>query len=215
VFGASALVFGSGLVDDLVQAGPRGIREHLRALVRLEVSSGIVKVLVILGAAVAVVAALPSRPMWGGLASVIAIAGSANLWNALDVAPGRALKWFLLAGAPIAAAGFLRDGGWITAPAVPATMLGGAFLLGPDLRERAMLGDAGANLIGFQIGVGLCVVLSNAWVVVAALLAVALNALAETLTLSRVIESSTPLRRFDALGRIPATRSTTEFRTEN
>ena len=211
VLGSSVLVFGAGLVDDLVEGGPRGIREHLRALGRLEISSGIVKVVVICGASVAAVAALPSRPLWAAAAGVIAIAACANLWNGLDVAPGRALKWFLLAGAPIGLAGFLADAGWTSAPAVPATVLAGAFLLGPDLRERAMLGDAGSNLLGFEIGVGLCLVLSDAWIVVAAVGAVALNVLAETVTLSRVIERSAPLRRLDALGRVsasdPATRS--------
>ena len=91
VLGASALVFGAGLMDDLVEGGPRGIRQHLRALGRMEVSSGIVKLLVVCGVAVAAVAALPSRPFWAGVAGVIAIAACANLWNGLDVAPGRAL----------------------------------------------------------------------------------------------------------------------------
>jgi UDP-GlcNAc:undecaprenyl-phosphate GlcNAc-1-phosphate transferase len=203
VLGASALVFGAGLVDDLVEGGPRGIRQHLRALGRLEVSSGIVKLLVICGAAVAAVASLPSRPLWGAAACVIAIAACANLWNGLDVTPGRALKWFLLAGVPLAVCGFLQHRAWIPAPAVPATVLAGGLLLAPDLRERAMLGDAGANLLGFEIGVGLCVVLSDAWIVVAAVAAVALNALAETLTLSRLIEGSAPLQWFDSLGLIP------------
>jgi UDP-GlcNAc:undecaprenyl-phosphate GlcNAc-1-phosphate transferase len=203
VCGASALVFAAGLVDDLVEAGPRGVREHLRALARMEVSSGIIKVLVICGAAVAVVASLPSRPDWIAAASVVAIAASANLWNGLDVVAGRALKWFLLVGVPVAIGGFLTAGGWTDAPAVPATVLAGAFVLALDLRERAMLGDAGANLLGFEIGVGLCVVLSDAWVVAAAVLAVVLNAVAETVTLSRVIEHSAPLRWFDRLGRLP------------
>jgi len=213
VLGASTLVFGAGLMDDLVEGGPRGIRQHLRALGRLEVSSGIVKVLVICGAAVAAVAALPSRPFWAGLACVIAIAACANLWNGLDVAPGRALKWFLLLGAPLVLAGALRSGGWTLAPAVPATVLAGAFLLAPDLRERAMLGDAGANLLGFEIGLGLCVALPDAWIVVAAVLAVGANALAETLTLSRIIEGSRPLRWFDSLGRVPAPKATQDAPT--
>jgi hypothetical protein len=191
-------------MDDLVERGPRGIRKHLRALARLEVSSGIVKILVIGGAAVAAVAALPARPFWAGTAGVIVIAACANLWNGLDVAPGRSLKWFLLLGAPLVITGALGSGGWALAPAVPATVLAGAFLLAPDLRERAMLGDAGANLLGFEIGLGLCVVLSDAWIVVAAVLAVGANALAETITVSRIIEGSGPLRWFDSLGRVPA-----------
>jgi hypothetical protein len=203
VFGASALVFAAGLVDDLVEAGPRGIREHLRALARMQISSGIIKVVVICGAAVAVVASLPPRTDWIAAAGAVAIAASANLWNGLDVVPGRALKWFLLVGVPVGVGGFLTAGGWLEAPAVPATVLAAASVLGPDLRERAMLGDAGANLLGFEVGVALCVVLSDAWIVVAAVVAVALNALAETLTISRSIDRIAPLRWFDRLGRLP------------
>jgi hypothetical protein len=67
-----------------------------------------------------------------------------------------------------------------------------------------MLGDGGANLLGFTIGLGLYLVLGDAWVVVAAAIAVAINAVAETATLSRVIDAVPPLRWFDALGRLPA-----------
>jgi UDP-GlcNAc:undecaprenyl-phosphate/decaprenyl-phosphate GlcNAc-1-phosphate transferase len=202
VLGASALVFAAGLVDDLVERGPRGVRQHLRALGRLEISSGIVKVLVIFAGAVLVVATLPSRPLWAEVAAVVGIAACANLWNGLDVAPGRALKWFLLLGSPLAIAGFATASGWIAAPAVPSALLAGAFVLGPDLRERAMLGDAGANLLGFELGIGLCVLLSDAWIVVVAVAAVALNALAETLTLTRAIEAVPALRWFDRIGRV-------------
>jgi hypothetical protein len=49
----------------------------------------------------------------------------------------------------------------------------------------------------------LCVVLSDAWIVVVAVVAVVLNAVAETATLSRVIDGARPLRWFDRLGRLP------------
>ena len=67
-----------------------------------------------------------------------------------------------------------------------------------------MLGDGGANLLGFTIGLGLYVVLADGAVVLAAAIAVVINAVAETVTLSRVIEAIPPLRWFDALGRLPA-----------
>jgi hypothetical protein len=204
VLGAGAVVFAAGLVDDLVGEGPRGIRGHARELASAHVTSGIVKVLVIVGTAVIVVAALPDRAFAVALAGVVGIAACANLWNGLDVVPGRALKSFLLAGVPIAVAGFARSGGWSLAPAVPAAVLAGAILVGPDLRERGMLGDSGANLLGFLVGVGLYVLLPGPGVVVATVVAVALNALAETVTLSRLIEKSPPLRWLDGLGRISA-----------
>jgi len=73
-----------------------------------------------------------------------------------------------------------------------------------DLRERGMLGDAGSNPLGFAAGLGLFAVLPDAYVVVAAVCAVALNVLAETVSLSRLIEGVAPLRWLDRLGRMRA-----------
>ena len=67
-----------------------------------------------------------------------------------------------------------------------------------------MLGDGGSNLLGFTAGLGLYIVLPLPWVWVAAGVAVTLNVLAETVTLSRVIDTLAPLRWFDRLGRVPA-----------
>jgi hypothetical protein len=72
-----------------------------------------------------------------------------------------------------------------------------------DLRERAMLGDGGANLLGFTVGMGLFLVLPGWAIVLAAGFAVAGNVLAETVTLSTVIARVPPLRWVDGLGRLP------------
>jgi hypothetical protein len=66
-----------------------------------------------------------------------------------------------------------------------------------------MLGDAGANLLGFTVGVALYGALTDAQVVAAAAVAVALNVVADTVTLSRVIDAMPPLRWFDRIGRRP------------
>ena len=68
-------------------------------------------------------------------------------------------------------------------PTLPGVVLGSAAGLWFDLHERAMLGDGGANLLGFTIGLGLYLVLPDPGVVVAAAVAVAINAIAETATL--------------------------------
>jgi hypothetical protein len=67
-----------------------------------------------------------------------------------------------------------------------------------------MLGDAGSNPLGFAAGLGLYLTLGEAWVAAAAGTAVALNVLAETVTLSRIVERAPPLRWLDRLGRVPA-----------
>jgi hypothetical protein len=195
--GGAALVFAAGLVDDLVRGGPRGIRGHLRELARARVSSGVVKLIVVAAAAVITVAASPRQDPVARLAGVVLIAGAANLWNGLDVRPGRAIKFGLL-GLPIA-----FSFGIASAPFVPGVWLAALVALPWDAGERAMLGDAGANLLGFAIGVAAFHAFDDARVVVAAGVAVGLNVLAETITLSRVIEAVPPLRWWDRLGRSP------------
>jgi len=190
------LVFGAGLVDDLAPAGPRGIRNHLRSLAAGGVTTGLLKVIVTTGAAVVVVALQPSREGYVRLSGIVLLAACANVWNGLDVRPGRAMKAFI----PPALA-FLAWGVLAHAPAIAGLLAGAVLLMPVDLRERAMLGDGGANLLGFAAGLALFDVLPDAWMPVAAAASVALNALAETVSLSRVIEASPPLRFLDRLGR--------------
>ncbi len=193
--GATLLVFSAGLVDDLAPAGPRGLRNHLRALASGHMSTGIVKVIVIVAAAMVSIALQPGGSGGVRVAGVVLVAACANVWNGLDVRPGRAIKSGLvvLLGLAMVDVALL--------PTLPGVALGSASALWFDLNERAMLGDGGANLLGFTIGLGLYVVLPGWGVVLAAAVAVAINAVAETVTLSRVIEAVPPLRWFDALGR--------------
>jgi hypothetical protein len=119
------------------------------------------------------------------------------VWNGLDVRPGRALKAFLI----------VQVGLWgvdlASLPTLPGVVAGAVLALGPDLRERAMLGDGGANLLGFTVGLGLFLVLPTSGIVGGAIVAVALNILADTVTFSRVIGATRALAWVDRLGRRP------------
>lgn len=194
---ASLLVFAAGLVDDLSPAGPRGVRNHLRALISGRVTTGIVKLVVVTAAAVVSVSIQGGSNVLVRVAGVVLVAGCANLWNGLDVRPGRALKFGILAMLGVATTPV-----WLL-PTLPGAAVGSLVAVRPDLREHAMLGDGGANLLGFTIGLGMYGVLPDAWVVVGAVAAVALNVVAETVALSRVIDAVPPLRWFDQLGRLP------------
>lgn len=192
---ALALVLAAGLVDDLLPSGPRGIREHLRALATGRVSTGIVKLVVVAGAAAVTVAAVPGRSGLARVAGALLIAASANVCNGLDVRPGRAIKFFLPVGLAVLATP------WPAQPFLPGVALGALLLLPWDAGERAMLGDAGANLLGFTAGLGLFHLVHGWSLVAAALVAVLLNVLADTVTLTRLIEIVPPLRWYDAMGR--------------
>lgn len=199
IVAASSLlvVFAVGLLDDLVPGGPRGLRAHLRALGEGHVSTGVLKAVVIVACAVVTVTQLPLGVVGVG-AGIPLLAGAANLGNALDVRPGRALKFF---------APFLIVGVAIVPldvhPALPGLALCSLPALRRDLAERDMLGDGGSNLLGFAAGLVLLLALPDALLVVAASAAVVLNLLADSIGLSDLIARSRVLTALDRIGRLP------------
>ncbi len=190
----------AGFVDDLASGGPRGLRRHLASLVHGRPTTGILKVVVIALAAVATAAVVRAGdgPVLLVTAAVV-IAAAANVWNGLDVSPGRAGKWFVIVAVVLLVAG---------PPSVAwplLLMLAGAEfpLVVFDVRERGMLGDIGANLLGFAVGAQLAAVLPLWPLLVAAAALVALNVVAETVTFSTIVGAVPPLRWLDHLGRRP------------
>ena len=195
VLAGSVLVFAAGLADDLRPGGPRGLLAHGRELTRGHVTTGLLKAAAGVAGGALVVLTLRGRSPWVMAAGVLLIAGAANVWNGLDVRPGRAGKAFVLGAVPMM---------FLGPPALLARLLGAELaVLWPDLRERGMLGDAGSNLLGFVLGAAAYVELTGVWVLVGAAAVIGLNLLAETVTLSRCIDAVTPLRWLDRLGRLP------------
>ena len=200
VFGGSYLLFLVGTLDDRSTSETRGIRAHVSALARGGVTTGIWKL--VTGAGIAVLLAVQ---LGGGLGRVIVsalvIALSINVTNAMDVRPGRALKWAALWLLPISvfAVATRSEAGVVLAAF--AYMGSGFGVLPSDLGEKGMLGDAGSNPLGLVLGTVLAAVLPQ-WGLVAALAALlGLQIAAETVTISRLIEAVPPLRWFDRLGR--------------
>lgn len=192
-----ALVLGLvGFLDDAVTHSTRGLRAHLASLARGRPTTGILKLL-----AASLLAIVFATRLGGGPLRITAVAVLAatctNVWNALDVRPGRAVKWGIVVLLAIVGAG------WETDVALVAGAFGGAAVgvLPFDLTERGMLGDAGSNPLGFVVGASLGLVLPTWAVVAAAALALGLQLAAETVTISRLIEAVPPLRWFDRLGR--------------
>lgn len=206
-----ALGFGFlGLVDDLAGGGggvpaagggaERGFRGHLGALAQGRVTTGALKLFG--GAVVALVAVAPFVGESTGrlLADAALVALCANLGNLLDRAPGRAIKAGLGAFAVLLVA--VRRSEDLSGVAVVIGASLGLFL--DDLHERLMLGDAGANVIGAVLGLGV-VATCGAVARDVTLVAVAgLNVAGELVSFSRVIEAVAPLRALDRAGRRPA-----------
>jgi UDP-GlcNAc:undecaprenyl-phosphate/decaprenyl-phosphate GlcNAc-1-phosphate transferase len=196
VFGFAFL----GIVDDLTAVGSdRGFRGHLGALREGRVTTGLLKLLG--GAAIAIV--LVATPGFkdgrGLLVDAMLIALAANLGNLLDRAPGRTIKFGLVAYVPLAIVIGTAPIGVAIAPVMGAAV----GLLNDDLRERLMLGDTGANVIGAVLGLGVVLGASEGWRLVIMLGLLALNVSAELVSFSKVIDAVPPLRAFDRLGRVP------------
>jgi UDP-GlcNAc:undecaprenyl-phosphate/decaprenyl-phosphate GlcNAc-1-phosphate transferase len=206
--GAVMAIFLVGLYDDRVRHPARGLVRQVVELLRGRITPGILKMVVIAGAALAWTLAT-DVPIPYVLLGTPVVAGAANLWNLFDVKPGRALKFGIVATAAIltSTATFVMG----------ATLAASLVLLPADLRERAMLGDSGANVLGFLVGAGLFGEVGHSYLGLGVSLGVVLllHAVAETVTLSRVIRAVPPLRWFDDLGSYdaPGSSDTIESRS--
>lgn len=190
--------FALGLLDDRADAGhARGFRGHLKALGQGRLTGGAIKAAG--GAAVALVAAsLWERNLGPALLDAGIVALAANLVNLLDLRPGRATKSFLPLWVLLAATS------WGSAYVVLSLPVAGAAAvwLGPDLRERGMLGDAGANLLGAVLGAGAALTLGTAARLVVLIVLATLTVVSERWSFSSVIEGIGPLRWVDRLGTV-------------
>lgn len=197
VAGGGAAAF--GVLDDLKGSGKRrGLRGHLGALARGEVTTGAVK-LAGIGAAGAASALVLRRKGDGPLDCAInagLIAGGANLLNLFDLRPGRAIKVALLSAGLLGASGNEQGALAVAAPAGAALAV-----LPEDLQERAMLGDAGANALGAMLGVAAATALPRTARIGVLAGIVALTGISEKVSFTTVIARTPPLNWLDLLGR--------------
>lgn len=187
-----------GLLDDLLDAPARGMRGHGRAVLHGSFSTGALKAVGTFALAMSVLSGGGRSPAEYGVAVAVVVLCT-NVFNLLDLRPGRATKAFVLLGVALLAG---------TRELAPLGFLG--VFIGPllvlgvfDLRERAMLGDAGSNLLGALAGLWIVSVLDVTGQAAALVALVAVTAYGELRSISRGIEAFAPLRALDRLGRIP------------
>jgi UDP-GlcNAc:undecaprenyl-phosphate/decaprenyl-phosphate GlcNAc-1-phosphate transferase len=190
-----------GFLDDALGQGeaagaPRGWRGHARALRAGSLSTGAVKALGALALAAYVVSGR-GLESWRYIADVALLILATNAFNLLDLRPGRAEKGLALLGAGLCL------GAWTLAPLELLGIFAGPVLVGAwfTLRERAMLGDTGSNLVGAIGGVWLLTALGPDARLVALAVVAGLTIYGELRSISVAIESVPPLRWLDSLGR--------------
>jgi UDP-GlcNAc:undecaprenyl-phosphate/decaprenyl-phosphate GlcNAc-1-phosphate transferase len=190
-----------GLLDDALGRGgaadaPRGWRGHADAVLRGRFSTGAVKAF---GALALAAYAVSGRGREGldYVADLALLLLTTNLFNLLDLRPGRVEKAFALVLAGLCL------GAWTGLPLELLGIFIGPVLVGAafTLRERAMLGDTGSNLVGALAGISMLVTLSDHGRLIALAAVAALTAYGEFRSISETIDRVPPLRSLDSLGR--------------
>jgi UDP-GlcNAc:undecaprenyl-phosphate/decaprenyl-phosphate GlcNAc-1-phosphate transferase len=196
-------VIALGLVDDTLAAGGsdarpahRGWRGHGAAALRGELSTGALKAFGSLGLALLAVSYF-SLSNWRWLLAAAVLVLATNVFNLLDLRPGRSTKAFVLLGAGLTIGAMDLRPLWAVGLFAAPALVAGAY----DLRERAMLGDTGANLLGALAGMWLVLTLSGTGQLIALVLLGALTLYGEIRSLSALIDRTPGLRELDSWGR--------------
>ncbi|MGI9557892.1 MAG: hypothetical protein ACR2N5_08120 [Solirubrobacterales bacterium] len=190
-----------GLLDDALgraweKGAPRGWREHIAAALRGRFSTGAIKAVGAFALAAYAVSGR-GRESLDYIADLAVLLLATNLFNLLDLRPGRVEKALALLLAAVCL------GAWTLFPVELLGIFIGPVLIGGalTLRERGMLGDSGAYLAGAIGGIALLVTLDDPARLIALGILIALTAYGEFRSLNSAIERIPLVRQLDSLGR--------------
>lgn len=185
-----------GLVDDMLSGASRGWRGHGGDVLSGALSTGALKAIGTLGLALLVASSLPGSDAEYLLAAAVLVLAT-NVFNLLDLRPGRSVKAFVLLGIGLTVSTQNTE-----ALAAMGIFAGPLLVAGfYDLRERAMLGDTGSNAIGALAGLWMVLTLDTDGQLVALVVLVLINIFGEFRSISAVVEKVPGLRHLDSLGR--------------
>jgi UDP-N-acetylmuramyl pentapeptide phosphotransferase/UDP-N-acetylglucosamine-1-phosphate transferase len=185
-----------GLVDDTLSGASRGLRGHGAAVLRGGFSTGALKAVGTLGLALLVALGLGGSDGEFLLTTAVLVLAT-NLFNLLDLRPGRSVKVFVVLAAGLTLGSLDAGPLWALGLFAGPVLVAGLY----DLRERAMLGDTGSNLVGALAGLWLVLTLSTTGLLVALVVLGAITAYGEFRSISALIERTPVLRHLDSLGR--------------
>jgi hypothetical protein len=202
-----------GLIDDFVGSGifsarrlerpgeepqaPRGWRGHGREILGGGFSTGAAKAAGSLGLALFALSG-QHQSTTDYLVGVGVLVLATNLFNLLDLRPGRSAKVLILLGTALSLGAWDASGLWTV-----GLFVGPILVLVPfDLRERGMLGDTGSNAIGAVAGLWLVATLSTTGQAIALAVMAVVTVYGEFRSISALIERTPGLRQLDSLGRI-------------
>jgi len=189
-----------GFIDDMLgQRDTLGFRGHFGALFRGRLTTGGLKA--VGGGVIALfLAVFMGGAWWNIILNTLILALFTNMMNLLDLRPGRAVKGYLLFLLVIGITGLGRLDYVLLAP-----LLGAVLCYFPqDLKARAMMGDAGSNVLGLSLGYLAVTSLSLTARIGFLVFLLAIHVYTEKFSLTQTIEKNVVLKTIDQLGRSKA-----------
>ena len=189
-----------GFIDDMLgQRDTLGFKGHFGALFRGRLTTGGLKA--VGGGIIALFLAIfMGGEWWNIILNTLILALFTNMMNLLDLRPGRAVKGFLIFLLAITIIAMGRMDYFLLAP-----LLGAVLCYFPqDLQARAMMGDAGSNVLGLSLGYLVVTSLSLTARLGFILFLLAMHLYTEKYSLTKTIENSVLLKTIDQLGRSKA-----------
>jgi UDP-GlcNAc:undecaprenyl-phosphate GlcNAc-1-phosphate transferase len=190
--------------DQLGSHNVKGFRGHFRALfLERKLTTGAFKAL--FGAVIALIFSVGTLellkvkwPVWSVIINFLLVVLAANTINIFDLRPGRAGKVYLFSFVIILLCSrYFEDYIGLFLP-ILAIMI---YYLPFDLKAKVMMGDSGANLLGASLGMMMAWMLSDFSKIVALVILLAIQIIAEKVSLTEVIENTSWLRILDEAGR--------------
>lgn len=186
-----------GFIDDrLGNKEIKGLKGHLNYLIsKRRMSTGLIKLILIFALGTYISIQLKNQVITVILCTLV-FALWTNIFNLLDVRPGRAIKGFWLITFVIFSIHIndIDNLEWIL-------LLLTIFLFVVDVFELGMLGDAGSNLLGGIVGFWMILFSTKAELIIYLLVGILLNLYAEKRSFSVWIEKHPMIRRIDHWGR--------------
>ncbi|HHW66757.1 MAG TPA: phospho-N-acetylmuramoyl-pentapeptide-transferase [Epulopiscium sp.] len=196
LFGLSFIGF-AGILDDLVEENKiKGLKGHLSKMYQGELTSGGLKA--IIGGLTALYVSFSfSISLMDLLLNTLIILFFINTMNLFDVRPGRALKIFIIISILI----------WIFSKApdrfLTLILIGSILtIIKGDLREEYMLGDVGANILGYTLGFTSAISFNMNYKIPIIVLLIILHIISEMTSISLLINKNVVLKYIDEIGRL-------------
>ncbi len=195
LFGIMSMSFVGFIDDSIGNRDVTGLKGHFLALLKGRLTTGGFKA--ILGGFVGLVICVSfNKTIAEIIVGTLVVALSTNLMNLLDLRPGRAIKVYILISLIlfVSASVFEKEMLMLILPAVLAYFY-------YDLKAKAMMGDAGSNVLGISLGIFIVISHSIQLQLFCLILLIAVHFVAEKFSITKIIEKNFLLNYIDKLGR--------------